>query len=556
MRSISRSSVYFFCAIAFFSICAGLPILINRTYFIGDDFGLIQLLHDKPLIKFFSYFISDWTEGIYGFKLDELRPVLAMSYRIDSALLGAANPVGYHLTNLLLHLLSSLAVGMIAVCVTRGNRRAGLLAALLFTLAPCHSEPIAWISGRVDSLTGIFYLYAFLFFILFRLRGSYGYYLGSLFLFVLGLFTKQYFIVFPFILLAYDLFYHRGAPQYLPGKRPIPLGLDYLPFFLFLALYLVLRMSLFDNAIRENVLRPYTLREFLLYRQMYYLRALLLPLPLDLNAWTQTMKNTVGLSAIIIGLTSFLWVFRRFKKNRDYIRHFLFFGLIWYFINISPMIVTYRSARHLYVTSAGVCIVLALFLMHQSSRQWSKRERYIRMFAIAGILVLNWTTLYQNISPWIKNGIRNRKAATEIPRLLKAVPPGSTIVITIPAVDRDVWLWSWSLPFTLQEPFASHDIYNQYKFLETEYVYCCPLEQWWTDKQPAILSLMEGPRPEKILYILDQNKESGSMTLRKKIIIPDSLRKQMEKIMGKPLTNDVREIHQKEAVDLLEVLKQ
>src|SRR5262245_32077138 len=61
-----------------------------NSYFLADDFGLIQLFSDKPPLHFLSLFSRPWVEGIYGEAPDELRPIVGVSYQID-ALWGAAS---------------------------------------------------------------------------------------------------------------------------------------------------------------------------------------------------------------------------------------------------------------------------------------------------------------------------------------------------------------------------------------------------------------------------------------------------------------------------------
>src|SRR5438270_329565 len=153
------------CAIVAVCLAVGLPTVFPRQYFLADDFGLVQHLYRTPAHRLLSYFGSDWTEGIYGMPLDELRPVLAMSYRLDAALWGATNAAGYHFTNVLLHVLNALLVCAIALSIAPRKRWIGLIAGVLFAILPCHSEPVAWISGRVDSLATAFYLGAFLCFV-------------------------------------------------------------------------------------------------------------------------------------------------------------------------------------------------------------------------------------------------------------------------------------------------------------------------------------------------------------------------------------------------------
>src|SRR5262245_2798321 len=158
------------CAIVGLCLVVGLPTIRPDNYFLGDDFGLVHHLHKVPFYRLLSYFVSDWTEGIYGFTLDELRPFLAFTYWLDSRLFGAANAGGYHTTNVLLHTLNGLLVFAIARSVTPGQSAVAVFAASLFVLMPSHTEPVAWISGRVDSVAALFYLGAFLCFVQFRLR--------------------------------------------------------------------------------------------------------------------------------------------------------------------------------------------------------------------------------------------------------------------------------------------------------------------------------------------------------------------------------------------------
>ena len=60
-------------------LVVGLQTVRSDNYFLGDDFGLVQHLHNLPAQRFLRYFVSDWTEGAYGLVLDELRPVLAFT---------------------------------------------------------------------------------------------------------------------------------------------------------------------------------------------------------------------------------------------------------------------------------------------------------------------------------------------------------------------------------------------------------------------------------------------------------------------------------------------
>jgi len=92
--------------------------------------------------------------------LNYYRPVITMLYRVDWLLWGP-NPAGFHLTNLLWHLFTTILV-YFAAAETGASRLAAWLAALLFAVLPAHAEALGWIQGRVDLVPTALVLLAFL----------------------------------------------------------------------------------------------------------------------------------------------------------------------------------------------------------------------------------------------------------------------------------------------------------------------------------------------------------------------------------------------------------
>ncbi len=90
-------------------------------------------------------------------------PVTVASYSVDHALFGM-DPHGFHLTNLLLHVLASLVVLAVALKLGAGTWVAAACA-LLFAVHPAVGEPVSWVSGRKDLLAGLFSLLAVLAFL-------------------------------------------------------------------------------------------------------------------------------------------------------------------------------------------------------------------------------------------------------------------------------------------------------------------------------------------------------------------------------------------------------
>jgi len=88
------------------------------------------------------------------------RPLITLLYRFDWMLWGF-NPAGYHLTNLLWHLLATFLVYRVALRTT-GRVAAAWAGAMLFAVLPAHAEAVGWIQGRVDLVSTALLLLALL----------------------------------------------------------------------------------------------------------------------------------------------------------------------------------------------------------------------------------------------------------------------------------------------------------------------------------------------------------------------------------------------------------
>jgi len=106
--------------------------------------------------------LSHWSLSVRWY----YRPLLALSFFADYQVWGT-NPAGFHLTNLLLHVLSSLLVALLARRLS-GQDSVAALAGLFFAVHPAHVEPVAFISGRVDALVTAFGLACVLAFLVAR----------------------------------------------------------------------------------------------------------------------------------------------------------------------------------------------------------------------------------------------------------------------------------------------------------------------------------------------------------------------------------------------------
>jgi Flp pilus assembly protein TadD len=108
-----------------------------------------------------------WTTALLGHWVPAAWMTLGLDY-----LVWGMNPVGYHLTNVLLHTANAAVFYLVALRLLRAAmppagpgdflawRLGAALAALLFAVHPLRVESVAWVTERRDVLSGLFYLLA------------------------------------------------------------------------------------------------------------------------------------------------------------------------------------------------------------------------------------------------------------------------------------------------------------------------------------------------------------------------------------------------------------
>src|SRR6184192_2806285 len=145
-------------------------------------------------------------------------PLTWMTLGMDYLLWGM-NPVGYHLTSLLLHTTSAvvfffLARRLLTLALPRASGRGHALtvsagfAALVFAIHPLRVESVAWVTERRDVLSGLFYLVAILLYLRACERGARGrgWYWLSVAIFGCALLSKSMVVNLPVVLLILDVY--------------------------------------------------------------------------------------------------------------------------------------------------------------------------------------------------------------------------------------------------------------------------------------------------------------------------------------------------------------
>ncbi|MCL6520100.1 MAG: tetratricopeptide repeat protein [Armatimonadetes bacterium] len=129
-------------------------------------------------------------------------PLVWLSYMLDYHIWGL-NPLGYHLTNLLFHILNTILLLLVLKTATLSIWRSALVAAL-FGIHPLHVESVAWIAERKDVLSTFFFLLSILAYVEYGKVPKFSRYALVVVFFTFGLMSKPMVVTLPFVLLLLD----------------------------------------------------------------------------------------------------------------------------------------------------------------------------------------------------------------------------------------------------------------------------------------------------------------------------------------------------------------
>src|SRR5437667_3613575 len=197
--------------IALVTLAAFLPTLHNQFVNWDDPRNFLENPHYRGL---------GWTQlrWMWTTHLGHYIPLTWMSLGLDY-LLWRMNPVGYHLTSLVLHAANAVVFffvvrRILTLALPSSSERGHALdvsagvAALLFAIHPLRVESVVWVTERRDVLSGLFYLLTILEYLRAcepEKRGRWWYWL-SVVTFVCALLSKSMVVNLPVVLLILDVY--------------------------------------------------------------------------------------------------------------------------------------------------------------------------------------------------------------------------------------------------------------------------------------------------------------------------------------------------------------
>lgn len=399
------------------AVCVLLGAVIGGAYanalqggFVFDDYLIVVANPVLPKVA-----AQPWLAifpGVLGY-----RPFRTLSYVLDYRI-GGSTPWIFHFNNLLYHWLTACVVFFVTLRLSRSfynpvpgedskfasswHWQTALFTALLWALHPIQTDAVAYISGRRDILSALFFLTGFLSFLVVRMESDSISAGRRIFLmaltalaYMLGLASKEMAITLPLVMFCYDYIREVDLQNSQPERRFFKVFssgvIEVLRKHATLYLPLLGGAAVFAWYV-VSVLRPSQgwgwyggniINNFLTVARIwiYYLSLLIYPKTLvaDYTALFQVSQSFTDWRALasigVLGGGGILTI----AALR---RHPLFaFASLWFAITLLPVshIIPHHemmAEHYLYLPSLGFCLLLGAGISHLlkwlSRRQWGK----------------------------------------------------------------------------------------------------------------------------------------------------------------------------------------
>ncbi len=336
-----------------------LCLLIAVSYFPASMAGLVW--DDVVLIqaRTLHYWSGLWDIWFAPRTLTDFEghywPLLYTTFWLEHKLWGLA-PLGYHLTNLLLHAALTLLLWRLLL---RLEVPGAVFAAALFAVHPLHVESVVWVIGRKDIMASLFYLASAFAYINFITNQRRAHYVWALLLFVLALISKSVAVTLPVALLIWH-WWKQGRVTAADLNKV-------LPFFLLALAITAADLSFYKG--RDTTVFDYSLIERVLIAARsvgFYFGKLIWPgdLAVIYPRWQVSYGDYLAWGCAIGSLTvlALLWRFRH-RIGRGPLAGALFFVVTLSpslgFVDYGYMLYSFVADRYQYLASIGVTTVLA-----------------------------------------------------------------------------------------------------------------------------------------------------------------------------------------------------
>jgi len=345
---------------------------LNGQFIHDDNFLIKDNLYIKSWNHIPKIFTQDIGAGIgqqYGF----YRPLQITSYLAGYTLWGFST-FGYHLFNILLHILVCFSLYRLTKLIFKDNLLS-LFAAAVFALHPVQVETVAYISNTHELLSLLFMLVSFIFYINDSHKNNIAPYVLMLFSYALALLSKENSLILPILLLLY----HFALKEKIKSGKFLSIaGVG--------AIYLLLRTVILRSPFSYNLLFSELLKRIpgFFAAITSYIRILILPfnLRMDYGYPFFNLGNPEVILGIVI-LVASLTIALKIRKTNSLVS----FSILWFFVALIPVsgilpMPFYMAEHYLYAPSIGFFLIFAKLLCNLYR---SKKVKFLAPVIILGI---------------------------------------------------------------------------------------------------------------------------------------------------------------------------
>ena len=322
---------------------------------------------------------SIFTTPVYG----AYCPLPVLTFALEYHFFGL-NPLPYHISNLILHLICTLFVFQFFKLLQLNSIYAAF-GAILFGIHPMNVESVAWITERKDLLYGLFYLASIIVYLKY-IRAEdrrINIFIFVLLLFIFALFSKILAVTLPISLILIDFYTQR------PGK--LKLFIEKIPF---VVLSLVFGLAGIFILKEQHILQSSDMLSLSekIFLGLYALSGYIVKFfaPFHLSAVYPFPKNPAHTLPLLYYLNLFFLlimgslVYRTIRHTRVVIFALLFFLFnVIFVLQILSAGSTFLADRYSYISYVGFC-----FIAGWSVEKFIDKKKELKPFFFSVMVIL------------------------------------------------------------------------------------------------------------------------------------------------------------------------
>ncbi|MDP1623762.1 MAG: glycosyltransferase family 39 protein [Bacteroidales bacterium] len=330
-----------------------------------------------------------------SFFMGNYHPLILLSFSFDFHLF-QFDAHGYHVHNLVLHMINTFLVYMFFFNLMKKNINVSATIALLFAIHPMHVESVAWVSERKDLLYTAYFMLSLIAYLRYLNKGKSSFYFLSLLFFIFSLLSKAQAVTLPLVLFLSDYLLSRKF-EWKNLLEKIP----------FLVLSLIFGITAVFAQKANGFLNPldipvYQSLFYAPYGVCIYLFKFVLPVyQTAVYIYPTTLAGEVPFyiyfsPIILIFVAIAIW---KTWKNTRYITFGLLFFLttilpVLQFLPVGPAVV---SERYTYIPYLGLAAIVAILFWEKIPAMEVRWRNIFKAGASLLILILIILTWNRNL---------------------------------------------------------------------------------------------------------------------------------------------------------------